>query len=215
MSTEHDPHDPDLDALQRAYREAGFDDEPPRHVDAAIRAAAARAGRPRYRQYLPPLALAATIVVALGLLLRLTAPGPERPAPATPESFAPRALESAAPGESGPAAADRGSAPPMETMRMRAPAADDPAAMPAEEGFANNIDTSVPADADGPPEPDASAAAPPCAAPRPMPPDAWLACVAAALDAGAVDAARAELEAFETAYPDYPVPSALAERLAP
>ncbi|HSG64199.1 MAG TPA: hypothetical protein VLD39_04335 [Gammaproteobacteria bacterium] len=195
---EHDEHAADLAAIRRAYREAGFDDEPPPEVDAAVRAAAEHAVHRRYRQYLPPLALAATVVVALGLLLRIAALGPERPEPETQPELAPRALEPPA----APAA-----------TRIMAPAVDDTASMRAEEAFVTGGAASAPAVGDGPPEPDA---APPfCATPRPLAPDAWLACIAAALDAGSIDAARDELAAFEAAYPGYAVPSALTERLGP
>lgn len=227
---EHDDNVPGLDALRKTYRAASFTDEPPPHVDAFIRAAAKRADRRRFRTYVPPLAMAATIVLAFGLVLRLTTFGPapaDRPSQAI-EQLAPRAAEPALTEEE--TASDLGasaSPAPLPSVREQAP---------AEEGVASaaSADAATPTRA----SPASPSAAPPgerptaaeqraqavtvqvralpsCADPRREGPEAWLACIAAEVDAGTLDAARTELDAFRREFPDYAVPEPLATALAP
>lgn len=102
------------DAVARDARES-----PPPALDAAIVAAARTAVRPRRPRYLVPVALAASLVVAVGLGLRHQR---EIAPVATPEmSSAPVAAEAAAPMEHArdvdaavaPAASDRPAPPPL------------------------------------------------------------------------------------------------------
>jgi hypothetical protein len=244
---ERDDNVPGLDALRKTYRAAGFEDEPPPHVDAFVRAAAKRADRRRFRAYLPPLAMAATIVLGLGLVLRLTTLGPElteQPREVI-EQLAPRATE--------PAATEEELGPDLSPSAGTsfAPAADSAAPLrsfreqpePAQEGVASAApEEPVAADRDSPARPSAAPAddvralseqqaqvegsaafnevtvqarvIPSCADPRREGPEAWLACIEAAVDAGALDAARAELDAFRREFPDHAVPEPLATALA-
>lgn len=98
MSEPHDPHDPRDPELERIYRAAGGE-EPPSHLDDAILAAARRsvASRPKpmrvaMRQWGPPVALAATLLLAVTLSLMVfeeqkeldiekAAQAPSKPAP--------------------------------------------------------------------------------------------------------------------------------------
>ena len=80
-STRDDQPLPELEEVRKAYRDAGFNDEPPAHVDAFIRAAGKRESKRNLNDYLPSLAMAATVVLALGLVLRLTLPGRDLVAP--------------------------------------------------------------------------------------------------------------------------------------
>ena len=100
-STRDDQPLPELEEVRKAYRDAGFNDEPPAHVDAFIRAAAKRESKRNLNDYLPSLAIAATVVLALGLVLRLTLPGRDLVAPtAVPmaeDAAALRGQEQAAP----------------------------------------------------------------------------------------------------------------------
>ncbi len=58
-----------LDQISRAYREAEFDEEPSPALDRAI-LAKARGHRRPLASYIPPLALAATVVLSVSLVLR-------------------------------------------------------------------------------------------------------------------------------------------------
>ena len=109
---------PDLEAVGKAYREAGFDDEPPAHVDAFIRAAAKRESKRNLNDYLPALAVAATVVLALGLVLRLTVPGRDLVGPGA----IPEADEAGAPSVQAPAAFQA----PEDLQEQAAPLEDSP-----------------------------------------------------------------------------------------
>lgn len=251
MSTGRDEQEmPDLEAVGNAYREAGFDDEPPAHVDAFIRAAAKRASKRNFNAYLPSLAMAATIVLALGLVLRLTVPGRDLRGPsvefeadelAAPQVQAPEAFQdpepleqqtapladSDAPGaESFPvvedtnAQSDQGSSVELEESvtpaRASAAASEENAAttlapaatvvLQREEGLASSVNGRMAAP---------SPASVPCSAPERAAPDLWLTCITTQIDAGLLDAARAELEQFRLAFSDYAVPANIVEALEP
>jgi hypothetical protein len=93
--------DADSRALADAWREASAQDaneSPPPAVDAAILAAARAAVRPRRPRYALPLALAASLVVAVGLGLRQQREVPPPASPAAPS--VPVAAEQTAPATS-------------------------------------------------------------------------------------------------------------------
>lgn len=261
MNGDHrDDSVPGLDALRKTYRAARFEDEPPPHVDTFIRAATKRADRRRLRAYLPPLAMVATIVLALGLVLRLTSLGPEdiEQAPELTQQLAPRAVKPAEP----EAAGEQAVAPELDTTASTdlAPLLDTDASARAiglrrDSADAGRASTT----AEEPSAPDRDSPAPASVAPAVSPaarsrsvddqraqegvastavstaldqvtvqarsvpvcaelqsePETWLACIAAAVDAGELDAARTELEAFRRGFPDYVVPEPLTTALAP
>ena len=61
---------PGSDQISEAYRAAGFDEAPPAELDRAILAEAERRSRRSPFSFLPPLALAATVVLSVSLVLR-------------------------------------------------------------------------------------------------------------------------------------------------
>jgi len=178
-----------VDEVSAAYRAARFQDTPPPHIDAQILAAAKRVGPRRANQYLPPLALAATVVLALGIVLRLALPGPGeresvgsaglRSAPVADELGAPMLMQESA----GTAAADS----------LTAPAAAARSVQPSEALPSADVAACTPAQRDGP--------------------EQWLACIALQLNGDALDRARTEYAEFTRTYPDYPVPAEIAARI--
>jgi hypothetical protein len=196
MSVGHRDRPPrSSDAVSAAYRAARFTDEPPAHVDAFILAAARQRRRHRY---LPPLALAATLLLALGLLLRLAPPVSDvgdgaadselRPMrPASEEPTPPRLLMQEA-----DAPAPTSSAPEAAPAPARAPAA------------VTDEDVSSATQREMPLPPTASP--PACAPERRGQATLWLECIRAQAAAGALEPARAEFAEFVRAYPSYPVP---------
>ncbi len=60
---------PGAEQVSSAYRAANFDEEPPAELDRAILAAANRHRRRSLASYLPSLALAATVVLSVSLVL--------------------------------------------------------------------------------------------------------------------------------------------------
>lgn len=233
-STRDDRQLPELDEVGKAYRQAGFDDEPPAHVDAFILAAAKRESKRSFNEYLPSLAMAATVVLALGLVLRLTLPGNNLVEPAAvfeaEDAAAPpeRLQERTAPAAEIVPVAEDGATPrqrlqgrtaPLE--EIAAPAAEMPAVaeepatatlapaaadVAAREGVASSAVARIAAPA---------SMSVPCAAPERGDPGLWLACIAAQIDANMLDAARAELEEFRLAFADSPIPANIADALDP
>ena len=61
---------PGAEQVSSAYRAANFDEEPPAELDRAILAAANQRRRRPLASYLPSLALAATVVLSVSLVLR-------------------------------------------------------------------------------------------------------------------------------------------------
>lgn len=236
-STRDDQPLPELEEVRKAYRDAGFNDEPPAHVDAFIRAAGKRESKRNLNDYLPSLAMAATVVLALGLVLRLTLPGRDLVAPtAVPvaeDAAAPRlrVQEQVAPLE--------GIAAPAAEM---VPVTENAAEQDLQERAAQLEEVVTPARAGAPAAEDtptatlapaaadvleregvassaigrmAAPASVPCTTPERSDPDLWLACIAAQIDAELLDAARAELEEFRLAFGGYPVPVNIAQALDP
>jgi hypothetical protein len=149
--------------VSAAYRR-GAGDEPPRAVDDAIRAMARReiGGRPG-RRWLPVLASAAVLVLAVGTGLKLfldtTQPAPmEGGAPAQPESA--------------PQQGDRpASAPPVELPRQLPTAAEPPAAVPAPLRPSTAVRDSAAPEAPARPGSEAAGQAAGAARPAPATPD--------------------------------------------
>jgi len=227
-----DPPERDLERVRAAFRAAEFDDEPPPEVDAAILAAAAAARGRRLHGYLPPLALAATVVLALGLALRLAVPTREpvdasllREADEAPSALEVESLSSQAADDAAEARRERAVTPGRASVTdeaTSAPATAMPQA-PPEEGVAFSRTPSAAVAADSELENGAAsraiealvAPAAGCETALRAAADDWLACIAMLIDAGNVAAARAELERFTASYPNSAVPATIAERVAP
>jgi len=196
----------DHDAVRRAYRSAGFRDEPPAAVDAAIIAASRRSTRPKVRALFAPVAMAATVLLAFGLVLRLTMPASDLTEQAVDRA---REVPPASVDEPAPA---RATAP--ATAPAVAPSAESAAAV---SGLADAPTRDF--ESAGRTELQTTAAEAPlargCAALHDGEPDPWLACIRARIDAGDLDVARAELEAFTRAHPDAVVPAAIGAQLGP
>ena len=132
-----DPRDPRSDELSHIYKEAGWP-EPSRQIDEAILSASRRAARARHPfmwRWAPPLALAATMVLTVSLVLRVyqerpetaSPPAPdERPAPSAPTVAAPAekakaAAEPAAAAKSAPAPVQKPAPTPAMALKKEAP----------------------------------------------------------------------------------------------
>jgi hypothetical protein len=209
--------DKEHEAVRSAFRAARFDDEPPAEVDAAI-LAAARSARPRsLHGVLPPLALAATVVLALGLVLRLAIPTREPaivsdglPLESAPTTFETGNLsEEGAPGRAEAVRQREPAAPASADAAVSAPAA------ATESSVAREATTAIVGGAARPATEALNAPASDCAAQFGAEPDGWLDCIAALLDAGEAAAARRELAAFSARFPDRSVPARIESRLAP
>ncbi len=179
------------DQVSRAYQAAKFDEEPPAELDRAILAAARRQRRRPLASYLPPLALAATVVLSVSLVLRsgvlnenaeiFFEEAPQAPAVRT-ESISPsRELDEAVvPQEAAPRERQIEL---IQSLRTTA-------------GATSSLQTGC-TDADR------------------EQPAAWLACIAMSVAQGNEDGAREELAAFSLAFPDYSLPADLEAALAP
>lgn len=225
----NDVLDQEHDEVRAAFRAAGYADEPPPAVDAAILAAAERAQARRLHGYLPPLAMAATVVLALGLVLRLAIPTRELPEVYdAPETLrAPSVLEAEPQAEE--ARRGRAEVPAAPTAAPAlAPAADiaepvpAPAAEPEIAGEEAVVFSDTAQNAAAPSAAGARSAAQPmraqtagCGGAFGNDPDQWLACIESLLDAGELAGARNELEAFAAAYPERSVPNTITDRLEP
>ena len=237
MSSERDNEAiEDLETVTEAYRRAGFDDEPPAHVDAFIRAAAKRESKRGFNAYLPSLAMAATIVLALGLVLRLTVPGRDllepASAPEADEATATR-LERVAPLEDSAAPAAEFVPAPEDVAdqilrerviqleevatpaRASSAAEEVPAEMNAASGQADMLQRDGVASSVAGRMASPLPVAVPCTEPERGDPDRWLACMTAQINAGLLDEARAELEQFRLAFADYSIPANVIESLEP
>ncbi len=225
----NDVLDQERDEVRAAFRAAGYADEPPPAVDAAIMAAAERAQARRLHGYLPPLAMAATVVLALGLVLRLAMPTREMPEITdAPETLrAPSMLEAEPQAEE--ARRGRSEAPAVPTAASAlAPAADitEPApAATAEPEMAVEEAVVFSDTAQDAAAPSAAGLRSAAQAMRAQPagcggafgddPEQWLACIESLLDAGELAGARDELEDFAAAYPEASVPDTITDRLEP
>jgi len=196
------------DQVSRAYQAAKFDEEPPAELEREILAAARQHRRRPLASYMPPLALAATVVLSISLIFRSgelnenTEILSDEALPAAEFRAVPistmRELEEAV-------------APVLELDETVAPVMElESAIAPVEsaarrEGISSNQQAV---------RPDAfevlpltagtgSAVEIGCANVDRGQPNAWLACITARLQQGYEADARRELEAFVQAYPDY------------
>ncbi|MGB8300378.1 MAG: hypothetical protein WCE67_04970 [Azonexus sp.] len=210
-------HDHDVSKL---YHE-GSADEPPAVLDRAILKAAREniapvreARKPWWRRFALPLQLAFSVVLVTMLALTVDRNPPE--VPAVTERTEPQQAPVPAPIESRP------SSPKADRKAEAAPAAI-PVPGPSERASAEKAaaeDAAAPVGGQSleaaRTEPAAAGAAP--AANRAAvarSPSAWLAAIERLAGTGEKTAARAELEAFRKAYPDYPLPERLEKLLAP
>ena len=206
MTDERDPK------LQSAYRALGAE-EPPRALDEAILAAARR----RPSRWRVPLSIAAVLVLAVGVTLRML---PQRP-DAESVALAPQVIQTPRPAAPAPAAETAKSAaaaPARELARAAAPAASASdtakaaAPAPVQEGARPAARAAAAADA---------AVAGAAAAPRmraesaaklssaPLTPEVWLARIAELRKEGRTREADESLAEFRKRYPDYKIPETL------
>jgi hypothetical protein len=232
----NDAHDNLRDpGLSRLYAQAG-ENEPPPALDAAILAAARAASaappppRPWWRRLQAPLALAASVIIAVALTLSMDR---NPPADFAPPASAPLQKRQSAE-RTAPASADAGSAPAaLAPARQDAPRAAE-AKREALASARERLAPSPSAAATAPPEsgvaktaPAAdmaseslagsarqkSAAAPALQAsreapapPPPKTPEAWLAEIRNLRGQGKLAEVESSLREFRAAYPDYPLP---------
>jgi hypothetical protein len=175
----------ELDALSRDRGRAPGD-APPAAVDAAVLARArAAAGRRRVPAWWIPATLAATVVIAFSLMLRVQEEAVTVPA----------AMDATGPGEEPVTAAARAAAPASAEVAGTAPRVASeaaPSAPPPPPAASSQADVATLRGA-------ASAKA---AAPMPDP-EAWLAKIEALEAAGRTEEAAAERERLEAAYPGW------------
>lgn len=169
--------------LSRVYRETGRE-EPPARLDAAILAqaqggpAAHRGGKPRW---LMPLSLAATLVLAVGVVLFMVREGA---GPLPPEELMPvKAPETKAPAP-GPAAPVVIEKSPVVTPKATVTPKEVPTVTPKEAPRFEPREVVIP--------------------PK-KPPEAWLAEIEALRKVGRHAEADAELAKFRQRYPDFPL----------
>ena len=186
------------DQVSRAYRAANFDEEPPAELEREILAAARRHRRRPLASYLPPLALAATVVISISLVFRS---GELNENAETLSDEAPPAAEFRAVPISTVRELEEAVAPVIELEAAVAPVE----AAARREGISQDQQAV---------RPDAfevlpltagtgSAVEIGCANVDRGQPDTWLACISVRLQQGYEGDARRELEAFAQAYPDY------------
>lgn len=230
MSHDHEDDRFPVDAqLRDAYRKIAQGETPSPKLDAAILAAAAR-GRPRrLHGLLPPLAMAATVVLALGLILRLAAPTRDEfvSEPAGERASSPSALErEQLPGRAPTPGADTSveESPRPATVGTAAvapePASDTPTTEQRLEAFrAPSVAPLPEAQQRAAVAPSASADALASSAAGPTSicnaddGDAWLTCIRELIDAGRPEEAALELEALAAAYPNLTIPDSIASAM--
>ena len=227
----------DEEQVAAAYRRARFAEEPPREVDQAILAEAARQ-RPRqiFTGWLTPVAVAATVLLSLSLVVRLGLIGPNGPdaeigtfeaetleenvadQPAGVPSGSARTLEStsASPptraGQAGQGVAGEGPdspAPPATPAR-----ASSAAERSAPEALPQSLSLEAEEVVSAAPELNLQREQATCEEARDEP-DMWLGCIARLRLDGAAGIARDELAAFRTSFPDYPVPDEMDDLAVP
>jgi hypothetical protein len=213
--------------ISRAYRAAAFDETPPEHLDRAILAAARHRRRLRMATLLPPLALAATVVLAFSIVLRIGVLQPEgarerrrpEPAPVIEALRSAPEREQASPRNEPELAAGSparpSSAAALEPATIDAVSPGEPAlraapAPPGREADAAEQDRAWEAQADVAGRTlsrQRAATAAPAACPETDrdEPALWLQCIAAHLAEGRAEIAGVELDAFLVTYPDYPL----------
>ncbi len=196
------------DQVSRAYRAANFDEEPPAELEREILAAARRHRRRALASYLPPLALAATVIISISLVFRS---GELNENAEILSDEAPPAAEFRAVPISTVRELEEVVAPVMELESAVAPVIELEATVAPVEAAARREGISQDQQAV---RPDAfevlpltagtgSAVEIGCANVDRGQPDTWLACISVRLQQGYEGDARRELEAFAQAYPDY------------
>jgi len=192
---------PGQEQVSRAYRAAGFDDEPSASLDRAILEASKRSHRHPFASVMPPLALAATIVLSVALVMQsglldnrsqVLTDGLQSSSPTQPES-APLP-------------------PPAQSVQLRAlqtlnvDQQDFTAeSLPTQRNGVLPLPTSAGVESEQSTD---------CLASERAFADTWLECIDQILQQGAAEAAVRELEAFIDIYPDREVPATL-ETLLP
>lgn len=199
--------DPDRDTrVSESYRALGRE-EPPRALDESI-LAAARRRRPRWAV---PVSIAAVVVLAVGVTLRVQL---EQPQEAEKVALEPQVMQVPAAVVPSPAQEDRSrAAPPPRAAQERVA----PAAAPVPQSATRKLEVPAAPAADraevaGRPSAGTSVgkiSAPPEAA------EQWLERIAKLRDAGKVREADESLAEFRRRYPDYRIPEAMRARVAP
>jgi len=180
--------DPDRDArVSERYRALGRE-QPPPELDAAILAASRR----RHSRWVVPVSIAAVVVLAVGVTLRVQI---EERKDAEDIALSPRVMQAPA---SPPAA-----------LESRAQAAPQLGAREREAPAEASVDRAEPAD-----RASAGVAVGKVSAP-PQTPEQWLERIAKLRDAGEVREADESLAEFKRRYPDYRISEALRARIAP
>ncbi len=196
------------DQVSRAYQAAKFDEEPPAELESEILAAARRHRRRPLASYMPPLALAATVVLSISLIFRS---GELNENTEILSDEAPPAAEFRAVPISTVRELEEAVAPVLELDETVAPVIELESAIAPVEAAARREGISPNQQAV---RPDAfevlpltagtgSAVEIGCANVDRGQPNTWLACITARLQQGYETDARRELEAFVQAYPDY------------
>jgi hypothetical protein len=196
--------DPERDArVAERYRALGRE-QPAPELDAAILAASRR----RPRRWAVPVSIAAVVVLAVGVTLRVQM---EERKDAEDVALSPRVMQTPAPADEVARQSKRDSAPapapasPPAALESRAQAAPEAAAPPAEV----SADRAEPAG-----RASAGVAVGKLSAP-PQTPEQWLERIAKLRDAGKAREADESLAEFKRRYPDYRISEALRARIAP
>jgi hypothetical protein len=196
--------DPERDArVAERYRALGRE-QPAPELDAAILAASRR----RPRRWAVPVSIAAVVVLAVGVTLRVQM---EERKDAEDVALSPRVMQTPAPADEVARQSRRDSAPapapasPPAALESRAQAAPEAAAPPAEV----SADRAEPAG-----RASAGVAVGKLSAP-PQTPEQWLERIAKLRDAGKAREADESLAEFKRRYPDYRISEALRARIAP
>jgi len=186
--------DPEHDALvSERYRALGRE-EPPRALDQAILAAAHR----RRSRWMVPVSIAAVVVLAVGVALRVQLEAPE-----VAERVAVEPKVMRAPAATAPAAVEsraRAAAPAAEARRDE---------LKREAPVAQAADRAAPAGGAS-----ANVAVGKLAA-APETPQQWLERIARLREAGKAHEADESLAEFRRRYPDFKIPEAMGARVAP
>ncbi len=194
---------PGADQVSRAYRAAKFDEEPPAELDRVILADARRQRHRQLPSYLPPLALAATVILSISLVLRSGVLNED--AEIVSDDAPPAAGVRSVPVSTVRELEDTIAA--EETMLFQEEVSlDQPAAPALRAGPVELLPLTVGI---------ATAVKIGCADVDRGQAEAWLACISARLRQGDEDDARRELGAFAQAYPDYSLPEDLEALLVP
>jgi hypothetical protein len=196
--------DPERDVrVSERYRALGRE-QPPPELDVAILAASRR----RHSRWVVPVSIAAVVVLAVGVTLRVQI---EERKDAEDIALSPRVMQAPAPADEVARQSKRDSAPapapasPPAALESRAQAAPEAAAPPAEV----SADRAEPAG-----RASAGVAVGKLSAP-PQTPEQWLERIAKLRDAGKAREADESLAEFKRRYPDYRISEALRARIAP